>query len=200
MLKSLIVSTALVAAVAGAQAPGPIDPQSVLAGTYEVDPGHTQIAFGVSHLGISIYKGVFSGASGSLSIDPKRLAATTVDVSVPTASVNTTSEKLDEELRGAEWLDANRFPDMRFRSVKVTSTGASSADIAGLLTLHGVTRPLTLRAKFIGAGPNSISKRFNIGFHAEASLKRSDYGVETYLPMIGDEITISIEGAFQKPA
>lgn len=200
MFKSLILSTVLLAAVAGAQGPTPAAPQSVTPGTYEVDPGHTQITFGVSHFGISTYTGVLSGVSGGLSIDPKKVGATTLDVSVSTASVRTTSEKLDEELRGAEWLEAERFPEMRFKSVKVTSTGPASANIAGLLTLHGVTRPLTLRAKFVGAGPNPISKLLNVGFHADATLKRSDFGVETYLPMIGDEITISIEGAFQKPA
>ena len=196
-MHKILLSAALLSTAAATQSPASPDPQRVAAGTYAVDPDHTQVNFGVSHLGFTTYTGVFSGASGSLSIDPGRVAATALDVSVPVDSVRTTSAKLDGELRSADWLDADAHPAMRFRSVTVTPTGAGTAKVAGELTLHGVTRPVTLAARFVGAGTNPITKLATVGFHGDARIRRSDYGVKTYLPVIGDEVTISIEAAFQ---
>ena len=99
----------------------------VEAGSYAIDPDHTQVTFTVSHIGLSAYRGRLENASGTLKLDPDNLAATSFDVTVPTASINTPSAKLNDELKGADWLDAGAFPQITFKSKSVDVTGPKTA-------------------------------------------------------------------------
>jgi polyisoprenoid-binding protein YceI len=191
-------ASALLATTAHAQVPGVPDPGAVAAGIYDVEHYHTQVGFSVLHMGFTRYDGVFSNASGQLKLDPRTLDATALDVTVPVDTVQTTSTKLDGELKSDQWLDAGRFPTMRFRSTKITRTGPSTAKVAGELTLHGVTRPVVLNAKFVGAGVNPLDKSFTVGFSASGVIKRSEFGVAAYVPMISDEVELAINAAFHK--
>jgi polyisoprenoid-binding protein YceI len=184
---------------AGAQAQGPAaNPTAVPGGAYAVEPGHTQVLFSVLHMGFTNYNGAFSKASGVLKLDPEALSATALDVTVPVASVSTTSAKLDEELRGDQWLDAAKYPDMHLHATTITRTGPSTANIVGELTLHGATRPVMLKARFIGAGVDPLSKAYTVGFQVHGMIKRSEFGVKTYVPLIGDDLDITINAAFVK--
>jgi polyisoprenoid-binding protein YceI len=185
----------------GALAAGPAnpDPAVVIAGTYNVEPSHTRVQFTVSHMGFTNWYGDFTGASGSLRIDPKDVAASKVEISIPTASVSTTNTILDGELKSADWFDAAKFPTIRFVSTAVKPTGPGTADITGDLRFHGVTRPVVLAARFNGAGVNPIDKAYTLGFDATTTIKRSDWGVKTYVPLIGDETVLRISAAFEKP-
>lgn len=186
----------LVATLSAAQAA--TAPQTVQAGTYQVEPGHTQVVFSLLHFGFTEYSGLFSGASGSLAYDPAHPAAAKLSVSIPVASVQTTSAKLTDELHGADWFDAARYPTATFVSTRVVPTGVGTADVTGNFTLHGVTQPLTLQVRALGAGINPIDKAYTIGFQATGTLRRSTFGIKTYVPMVGDEVTLSIAGAFEK--
>lgn len=200
-MRTHLLSIAFALSLAGsasAQAPAPHDPSKVEAGTYAVDPNHTQVEFTVSHMGFSNYTGTFSGASGELTLDPKAAGKSTLKVSVPVKSVMTTSAKLDEELKSAQWIDATQFPDMTFVSTKVTLEGKDKAKVSGDLTLHGVTKPVVLDVTFVGAGTNPLSKKYTVGFEAKGEIKRSDFGVKTYVPLIGDALHLTIAGAFEK--
>ena len=199
LLLPLIAALALAApAPTLAQSPATHDPAKVEAGTYDVDPNHTQVMFSVSHMGFSTYTGTFSGASGELALDPGNAGASALKVKVPVASVMTTSGKLDEELKSAQWLDAGQYPDMAFVSTKVTPAGKTKAKVVGELTIHGVTKPATLEVSFVGAGANPLDKKYTVGFEAIGEIKRSDYGVKTYVPLIGDTLHLRIAGAFEK--
>ncbi|MBV9654645.1 MAG: YceI family protein [Acetobacteraceae bacterium] len=182
----------------GVSAQGVHDPAKVMAGTYAVDPYHTQIVWGVSHLGITDFYGQFKDVSGTLVLDPASPAQSRLDISLPVASLFSSSGKLDEELRGADWFDAARFPDVRFESTSVTPTGPDTAEIAGNLTLHGVTRPIVLTARFVGAGRNPVDDSYDAGFSGTATIKRSEFGVTKYIPLVGDEIALTISGAFAR--
>jgi len=171
--------------------------KSIKAGSYKVEPSHTQVLFSVLHLGFTKFSGFFSGASGALELDPANPAADKLDVSVPVQSVLTTSSKLDDELKGAQWFDAAKFPTATFTSKKITPTGNGTASISGDLTLHGVTKPITLNARFVGAGVNPLSKAETVGFEATGTIKRSDFGVKTYVPLVGDNVDLNIAGAFE---
>lgn len=196
----LIAAAALAAAPqAWAQSPANSNPASAHAGAYTVEPSHTRIQFRVSHMGFTTWWGDFTGASGRLTLDPARPGASAVEVSVPTASVSTTNATLDGELKGPEWLDAAKFPQIGFRSTSVTRTGADTADVAGQFTLHGVTRPLVLHARFNGAGVNPLDKHYTVGFEATGRIKRSDFGVSKYVPLVGDEVAITVSAAFEQP-
>ncbi|AWV15691.1 polyisoprenoid-binding protein [Methylobacterium sp. XJLW] len=196
-LLALLVATP-VATSALAQTPPTRDPAQIQAGTYAVDPGHTQVGWRVSHMGFSNYAGGFSDVSGTLELQPKNPSAAKLSVKIPVASVTTTSAKLTDELKGDQWLDAAKFSDMTFVSTKVTPAGKDHAKVTGDLTLHGVTKPVTLDVTLVGAGVNPLSKKYTVGFEATGTLKRSEFGVKTYVPLIGDELHLTIAGAFEK--
>lgn len=176
------------------------DAAAIQAGSYSVETTHTLVQFSVNHFGINDFFGTFPGASGSLSIDPKNIPATKLDVSVPVATVSTTNAVLDKELVSADWFDAAKYPTMRFTSTKVVQTGAKSATITGNLTIHGVTKPVTLNATFNAAAVNPISKAYTLGFKATGSINRTEFGVSKYAPLVSDETTITITSAFEKKA
>ena len=173
------------------------DTATVKAGTYSVEPTHTQVGFTLLHLGFSYYSGVFSDVSGTLTLDPSKPAASSLNVSIPIASVATTSTKLDGELKGADWFDAGQFANATFVSTSVTPAGKDAAKVVGNLTLHGVTKPETLTVRFVGAGVNPLDKQYTTGFEATGTIKRSDFGVSKYVPLVGDVVKLTIAGAFE---
>lgn len=172
------------------------EPSKVQAGAYEVEPNHTQIVFGVSHFGFTTYYGQFRETSGTLTLDPAKPADSKLDVAVKIGSVSVQSPKLEGELKSDAWLDAGKFPEATFKSTKVTKTGASAATVVGDLTLHGVTKPVTLEVTYVNAGPNPLNKAYTAGFEAKGKIKRTDFGVKTYAPAIGDEVDLMISGTF----
>lgn len=192
-----LLLAASAAAAAPAQAPGRPDPSAVTAGSYSVEPNHTQVRFGVLHMGFNPYYGTFSQASGTLSLDPAHPNTAALSVSVPVASVMTTSTTLDGELKSADWLDAAKFPAMTFKSTNV-AVKDNTAIVNGTLTLHGVSRPIALQARFIGAGKNPMGGAQTVGFVARGVIKRSDFGVTKYVPLVSDQVTIEITAAFEK--
>jgi polyisoprenoid-binding protein YceI len=200
MFRSLIAAALIVAPVAvSAQSPvaNPA-PAAVQAGDYTVETSHTRVQFTVSHMGFSDWYGDFTGATGSLSLDPKAPTKAKVDITIPVSSVSTTNATLDGELKSDAWFDAAKYPQIRFTSTAVTPTGPRTANIAGNLTFHGVTRPVVLKATFLASGVNPLSKGYTVGFNATTSFKRSDFGVKTYIPLISDEVSLRISAAFEK--
>ena len=173
------------------------DPKSVKAGSYKVEPYHTQIGFSISHFGFTNFSGFFSGASGTLQLDPAKLGATKLDVSIPVTSILTTVSVLDDQLKGDQWFDTAKFANATFTSTSVTSTGAGAATIAGNFTLHGVTKPITLKAHLVGSGVDPLDKTFTVGFEATGTIKRSDFGLKQFLPLLGDEVHLTIAGNFK---
>jgi len=173
------------------------NPAEVKGGHYVVEPHHTQVLFGVSHFGLTTFYGVFSGASGSLTLDPTNASASTLSVRIPVASVSTTSAKLDDELKGPDWFDAAKYPVMIFTSTKVSLVARDQATVMGNLTLHGVTRPVTLNVKFNGAAVNPIDRAYSVGFAVSGDIRRSEFGVSKYVPLVGDDVTLIISAAFE---
>jgi polyisoprenoid-binding protein YceI len=203
MKKSLVAGAALAllsvsAALSSAQAQGTSDASSFKAGAYKVESYHTQVTFSVLHFGFTNFSGFFSGASGTLQFDPANLAASKLEVTIPISSVKTTVAKLDGELVDPTWFDAAKYPSATFTSTKITPAGKGGATVTGNLTLHGVTKPVTLNVKFIGAGVNPIDKAYTVGFEATGTIKRSEFGVSQYVPGVGDDVRLNIAGAFEK--
>ena len=172
-------------------------PAAPPAGEYTLEPHHTQVLFAINHLGFSTFYGTFSGASGTLKLIPGNPSLSQLDVSVPTASVNTINDTLNGELKSADWLDAGAFPTMTFHSTKVTMTGPQTADVTGDLTLHGVTHSETLQAKLNTPGVNPMDKAYTVGFEVSGHIKRSDFGVKKYVPLVGDDVQLIISAPFE---
>lgn len=163
------------------------------AGTYDIDPAHTHVLFRISHFGISEYVGRFDKVSGTLQADPAHPENSKLEVVVQAASVDTTSPDLNEHLRGKDFFNAQQFPEIRFVSTEVRPTGDNTGTVTGQLTMLGVTKPVTLQATFRGGGMNPLSKKFTIGFSARGEIKRSDFGMKAYLPVVGDQVALELE-------
>jgi len=185
--------------------PGAANPAAVTGGTYTADPGHTLVTWTVDHLGFSPYSGIFGDVSGTLTLDPKNPGAAKVDMTIPVSKVTTASSGLTAHLlrAGKDGGKADFFgaapADARFVSTRVVAKG-QTATVTGNLTLNGVTRPVTLQARFYGAGkaPAMMGGKENVGFHATGTIRRSEFGVGYGIPMVSDEVKLDIAAAFQK--
>lgn len=206
MRKAVLSSVAAVALLGSAAViaqtmskPGSPDPAQVTGGTYAVEPTHTQILFAYDHMGFSNNMGIIAQPTGTLTLDPKKPDAAKVSIDVPIANLKTGIDKLDEHLMKADFFDVAKFPTAKFESTSVKVDG-TTADISGNLTIKGITKPVTLDAKFYGAGkaPAQMGGKENIGFAATTMVKRSDFGMGMAVPMVGDEIELKITAAFMK--
>jgi polyisoprenoid-binding protein YceI len=186
--------TATLASLSAAAAPS-LD--SVKKGTYGIDGAHTQVGFSISHFGFTNYSGLFAGVSGSLKLDPAQATNDKLDVTLPVDSIVTTVSKLTEELKGGQWFDSAKFPQAVYSSSTVTVGTSGEITITGNLTLHGVTKPVTLHAHLMGAGVNPIDKKYTVGFEAKGKINRTDFGVSQYAPALGAEVDLVIAGAFE---
>lgn len=190
----------------------PRAPADAPAGTYAMDLAHTSINFRVSHMGLSRYTARFTRADGVLVFDPAQPAAQSITATIDAGSLQTNYPdpgKLDFDSQvEKEFLEAGKFPKITFRSTKVEVTGPRSARVTGDLTLHGVTRPVTLETTFNGGykanGMDPLGNR--IGFSARGAFRRSDFGVAYGVPApgttfgVGDEVDLAIETEFTMPA
>lgn len=177
--------------------PGKPDTSLITGGTYAVDPGHTQVFFRYNHMGFSNNMGLISEPSGTLVLDPKAPEKANVTITFPVINLHTGIAKLDEHLMKPDFFDSAKFPTATFQSTSVKVDG-ETADIMGKLTIKGVTKDVTLHAKFVGAGMNSFIKKDTVGFDAEAEIKRSDFNMGYAVPLVGDDISLKITAAFEK--
>lgn len=196
LLSSLLVAAPLAAQPAGI--PGSADPSRVVAGSYKVDPAHTQVRWKVNHLGFSHFDGFFADPTGTLAIDPRRPETAKLSITIPMDRVVSTSAALDKHLRTADFFDAAKFPTATFVSTRVQPQG-QRARISGNLTMRGVTKPVVLDARFVGAGNNPMgNKALNIGFEATTRFNRSDFGIAYAAPAVSDTVELQINAAFEK--
>ena len=205
LLSSVVLAAALVAGPAvltGTAAPALAqevtkDPAQVKAGTYKVEPTHAKVTYAISHLGFSTYFGTFPKMDGTLVIDTAKPENSKVDITIDVAAVDSNDDKLDGHLRSPDFFDTAKFPTATFRSTRIERTGPTTAKVTGDLTLKGVTRPVTLDATFNQAGVNFINKAYTIGFDAETTINRTDWGISTYAPAVGEKVTLRIGAEFQ---
>jgi polyisoprenoid-binding protein YceI len=164
---------------------------------WDIDVGHSAIHFWARHMVISKVHGRFARWSGAIALDPQDLARSSVEVRIDAASIDTQVADRDAHLRSADFLDAEKHREIVFRSRRV-ERGADGLRVVGDLTLHGVTREVTLDAEFAGTGKDPWGNE-RAGFSAKASLDRRDYGLvwnaalETGGVLVGEKIEISIE-------
>jgi polyisoprenoid-binding protein YceI len=176
-------------------------PKVAPAGDYAMETRHSQLLFAIPHLGITNYYGRFDRLSGSLSFDPAAPEKSTVTATVDMTSLDTPSHELMGELMGAGVFNTAAFPTATFKSTAVTKTGPATGTITGDLTLHGVTKPVTLNATFGGLTADPFSGADDIGFHATTTVNRKDFGITGMVwdHIVGDDVQITIEAMFQRP-
>lgn len=163
------------------------------ADSYTIDPKHTFPSFEINHLGFSIQRGRFDHTSGKATIDPKSASGGSIDITIETASISTGLKDLEQHLRSKDFFDAARYPQIKFVSTKLIFNKDNLTAAEGNLTLHGVTKPLHLTVDHFHCGLNPVSMKNACGVNAYAVIKRSEFGVSKYVPMIGDEVKIVIQ-------
>lgn len=206
-LAGLVALSTMAIAQTPTSIPGSRNVAAVSGGTYDVDPAHTLVTWTLDHLGFSPYTGIFGDVTGTLVLDPKRPNQARVDVRIPVSKVVTASAGLTEHLLrpGKDGAKPDFFGpnpgEARFVSNSVMTTG-QTAKIEGQLMLNGVTKPVTLSATFYGAGkaPAAMGGKENIGFTATGTITRSQFGLTTGIPLVGDEVKLDISAAFTKAA
>lgn len=206
-MRRLALSLFLVLATA-AQASTATSPP-VPAGQYEVDKAHTSLVFRVSHMGFSSFTARFTSVDVGLQFDPNRLSSSRVDVTVDPASINSDNAPNGflDMLRGKQWLDTAAFPQIAFRSKSIEQLDANNLRVHGELTLHGVTKPVTLDARYNGGyAGHPMDPHARVGFSAHGKFKRSDFGVSIGIPApgsimgVGDEVEVVVESELSGPA
>ena len=183
MFKKLLLTAALVAASANAFAAG---------ATYKLDPTHTNVLASWSHFGYSNPYANFGDVEGTLVYDAADVAKSSVEVTLPLSGLNGFSSKFNDHLRSADIFDIAKFPAATFKSTKVESVGNGKLKITGDLTIKGITKPVVLDVTLNKAGEHPMKKVPAIGFDATATVKRSDFGVGAYAPMVSDEVALKI--------
>jgi len=173
------------------------NPVEVRSGSYVLDPAHGKITWSVDHMGFSTYVGQFTDVAATLDLDVRNPSASTLSATIDTYSVGTLNDQLDSHLRTADFLDTANFPQAQFAATSMRLIDRDSAAITGNLTLRGVTRPVTIEADFNQAGINPVDQKYTLGFDGETTIKRSDFGINYGLPMLGDEVTLNLEAEFK---
>lgn len=204
--KSLFVGAAVAALVSGpALAQEFTSPDALPAGVYTVDKKHASLTWKVSHAGLSNYTARFKAFDAQIDYDPKDVTKSTVTATIDPNAIETdfvpTADKdFNKELAtGDKWFNAGAHPSITFTSTKVEKTGDHTGKLHGDLTLLGVTRPVVLDVTYNGGfAEQPFSKLPTLGFSATGRIKRSDWGLSTYVPIIGDEVEILIEAEFAK--
>lgn len=174
-------------------------PVAQSADTFRLDPAHTSVIFGVSHLGFSYVYGRFNEVVGSYTLDKANPAASQFQFSLNASSIDTNDAKRDEHLRGPDFFNVKQFPAITFQSTQVTvqqnETGETVYEVTGDLTIHGVTRSIPLSLRLLKEGPG-MEGDTRTGFLCEKHIMRTEFGMTNMVPAIGDEVavTISFEG------
>lgn len=174
--------------------------------TYTIDPAHSSAQFVIRHMMITNVRGGFSSVKGTVEFDAANPSDSSVDVVIDANSIKTLDEQRDAHLKSADFLDVEKYPTITFKSTKVTPGSDGEATVTGDLTIHGVTKPVTLKVE----GPTAEGKdpwgNIRIGASATTKIKRSDFGLtwnaalETGGIMVADELKVELDVQMIKAA
>jgi len=187
-LALVIVTSLAMAAAATAQA-----------GTWQIDPNHSSAQFSVRHLGVSTVRGAFTKVSGSAQYDPADPAKTSLTATIQATSVDTRVEMRDNDLRSQNFLDVQKYPTITFQSKQVKLAGTGKLQIVGDLTIHGVTKEVTLDVDGPAAPIKDPWGNQRIGASASTKINRKDFSVNGAPGVVGDDINITIDAELIQP-
>ena len=160
--------------------------------TYTIDPNHTFPSFEADHMGLSVWRGKYKKTSGTITLD--RAAKTgSVDILIDAASIDFGHEGMNAHARKDDIFDVAKFPDVTYKSKSITFTGDNPTSIQGELTLHGVTKPVTLTVNKFKCMMHPMHKKEVCGADASATFNRGDFGITKGLPMFSPEVKLAIQ-------
>lgn len=166
------------------------------ADTFAIDPGHSEVGFQVRHL-VSQTRGRFNEFSGTVNLDPKNLTSSSVDFKIKAASIDTNVPDRDKHLRSADFFDTDKFPEITFKSKSIKAAGKDTYNVTGTLTLHGVSKEVTLPVTYLGQAKDPWGNT-RAGFETSTTLNRKDFGivwnkaVDNGGVLLGDDVKVDI--------
>jgi len=160
--------------------------------TYKLDPAHTDVIASWSHFGFSNPSAHFGDADGSVTYDAANVSQSSVEVTLPLSGLEAFTDKFNTHLNSADFFDSAKFPTATFKSTKVEAAGKDKLKVTGNLTIKGITKPVVLDVTLNKAAEHPMKKTPSIGFDATGTVKRSDFGVGAYAPMVSDEVKLHI--------
>lgn len=171
---------------------------TAFAQTWKSDKAHSQLKFDITHLGISTVSGAFTDFDATIEAKKPDFSDATFTLTAKTASINTGVEKRNEHLKSADFFDAAANPELTFKSTSFKKVSESKYALMGDLTMHGVTKPVSLDLIYRGTVTNPMNKKAVAGFRATGTIKRSDFGIgpKFQAPMLSEEVMITADGEF----
>lgn len=169
----------------------------IVPGNYPIDTQHSQLGFSIRHLDISIIRGMFDRYSGGLQVGDD-LATTVVAVEAEVASINSGNRDRDEHMYGPDWFDVARHPHMTFRSTSIVEASGGYA-MTGDLTIKGITQSVTFHSIYNGSSTFPMDESTHFGFEASGSIRRSSFGISYGLPLLADDVKLTLDAQFILP-
>ena len=171
---------------------------TALPDVWKNDPPHSQLGFTVDHLGIADVSGVFNDFDVKVNSSKPDFSDAVFELNVKIASLDTRVEARNNHLKSADFFHAEKYPTMHFKSTAIKSTGKNKYELTGDLTLHGITKPVTMSLEYRGTVENQMNKKQTAGFQVTGVIKRSDFSLGNGFPppMISDEVRIKADGEF----
>lgn len=167
--------------------------------TWKIDTAHSTANFSVKHMMITTVRGRFNNVEGSIHFDPDNPAAGSVEATIDVASINTNAPDRDNHLRSADFFDVETYPTITFKSTNIDVSGDDEATITGELTMHGVTKTVTLDVEYLGESSNPMSGDRTIGFEASTKLNREEFGLnwnvalESGGVLVGKDVKVALD-------
>lgn len=173
---------------------------TTFAQTWNVDKAHSRLSYSVTHMGISESEGAFRTFDAKITSSKEDLSDATIEVSADVNSLSTDNEMRDKHLKSADFFDAEKFGTLSFKSTSFKKVSGKNYKLTGDLTLHGVTKTVTLDAVFNGTATNPMNKKVSAGFKFSGTIKRTDFGIGASMPvaMLGDDVKILGNAEFVK--
>jgi polyisoprenoid-binding protein YceI len=168
--------------------------------TWTIDKAHSRLAFGATHLGIAEIGGTFNSVDAKFTATKPDFSDAAIELTAEVKSINTDNEQRDKHLQAPDFFDAEKFPTLTFKSTSFKKVSDKKYKLNGNLTLHGVTKPVSLDVVFNGTATNPMSKKTVAGFKITGTIKRTDFGIAAAMPaaMLSDEITLNAGTEFVK--
>ena len=193
---ALAASLAFAPAAFAQMGPPAMDPAAAAPGPYKLDKHHASVTLKVTHMGLSHYTMRFDTIDGGYSYDPAHPGASKIDIAIDPTSVDTDDSAFNKEIAD-QFLEAGKYPALTFTSTKIVPGTDGHGKVYGDLTFHGVTKPVTLEVTYNGSLVGMM-KEHRMGFSGHTVVKRSDFGVTKYVPLVSDDVTVLIEAEFVK--
>jgi polyisoprenoid-binding protein YceI len=173
---------------------------TTFAQTWNLDKAHSRLSYGITHMGISESEGSFKTVDAKLTSAKADLSDAVLEVTADVTSLNTDNEMRDKHLKSADFFDAEKFPTLTFKSTSFKKVSGKNYKVTGDLTLHGVTKKVTLDAVFNGTATNPMNKKTSEGFKFTGTIKRSEFGIGASMPpaMLGEDVKIIGNAEFVK--